>query len=189
MDDVQLFATSPRQAYMPWATFSHSPEVSDNWSLRTSPGPVEPMQSLYPSLSRDSGFDLGQPNGHNSSIAYLNQDYIPYPDLALQSPDTSPSPSPEHVSDGLSSMPNNLPRRARNYKTTENDASMRKEKKRIQNRIAQKSFRKRKQDYVEALETRIRKLEAELEAHRRESFCFNGVVGASIQDDPVACQS
>lgn len=55
--------------------------------------------------------------------------------------------------------------------------------------VRQKSFRKRKQDYVEALEMRVRELEAELEAHRQGSYCFDGLVASLIQDGSVACQS
>lgn len=52
----------------------------------------------------------------------------------------------------------------------------------------QKSFRKRKQDYVEALEKRIRQLEAELDAYRQGTYCFDGLVASFIEDDSVVCQ-
>ncbi|BCS25211.1 bZIP transcription factor [Aspergillus puulaauensis] len=99
------------------------------------------------------------------------------------------SPSPEQLSDVPNSIPTEIGRRKEVYKSPEVDASIRKEKKRIQNRIAQKSFRKRKQDYVEALEMRVRELEAELEAHRQGSYCFDGLVASLVQDGSVACQS
>ncbi|OJJ56728.1 hypothetical protein ASPSYDRAFT_48004 [Aspergillus sydowii CBS 593.65] len=163
MEALQL--ATPQQPHMAWVTCSPSQGISNNWMLPELTTTIQPMQSLYPSFSRrDSSFLLDETDSHNNNITFFNQDNTPYPDLALQSPAMYSSPSPEQSSDSLSNVPNSPSRKGRPSKSPEKDASTRKEKKRVQNRMAQKSFRKRKQDYVEALEKRIRQLETELDA-------------------------
>ncbi|KAJ6094743.1 hypothetical protein N7467_002256 [Penicillium canescens] len=160
-------------------TYSWAPVNMLNYSNPyTAPVTTSTFQSV-PNSSLPTSWSLSSPNLDN--VANLNNETkkdLTHQETPFQYPKLRPSSGSKMLTD-IQEQPES----PKEIVQTFNRSPITKQaKRRVQNRIAQKLFRKRKQEHVETLEKQVIYLKQQLELCRQENNCLHGLSSHNLDN-------